>query len=171
MPEEKKERKAVAAKAKEEKKGTKMEKGEKEEPVRKSRPKEVKGEKVRATKEEKALQEKLKGKSKQVFRGRFGKSATRRKSNKKWQKWRVPRGIDFNVRTCRVKIPKTGYRTEKSIRGLHPSGKEEILIHNEAGLSSFNGKKAAVRIAAAVGKKKRITIRKKCSELGIKVLN
>ncbi len=156
-------------KGKEEEKAEKVQSKKKK--VRKAKPRENKEKKVPATSEEKALQEKIKAKTKQEFRGRFGKSSIRRPSKKKWQKWRKPRGIDFKIRESRLKIPKTGYRTEKSVRGLHPSGKKEILIHNEGGLLSLDGKNIAIRIATTVGKKKRIAIRKKCAELGLRVLN
>ncbi len=172
-PGKKKERKPLKKK-KEKGKGKKRGEPEKKEVKGKAEKPAWKKEKkveVPATKEEKKLQEKIKTKTRAEFRGRFGKSSIRRKSRKKWRKWRKPRGIDVHLRPSGGRIPKSGYGTARKIRGLHPCGKKEVLVRNEAELSLLQGKNAAVRIAGRVGKKKRAAIRKKCAELGAKVLN
>jgi large subunit ribosomal protein L32e len=88
--------------------------------------------------------------------------------------WRKPKGLDNKVRKefsgwpARVKI---GYGSPKELRGLHPSGYRDILIHNVGELSKINPKLEAGRIAATVGRKKRIEIVRKANELGIHILN
>ena len=119
----------------------------------------------------KKLQEKIKKKKKPTFRGHFGKRSVRRKSKEKWDKWRVPRGIDFVLRKEDGKRPKVGYRTPKKIRGLHPSGFKEMLVHNEEDVKKAKEAGCAIRIAGSVGKKKREQIIKIANELDIKILN
>ncbi|MCX8188896.1 MAG: 50S ribosomal protein L32e [Nitrososphaeria archaeon] len=88
--------------------------------------------------------------------------------------WRRPKGIDHKVRKeykgwpARVKV---GYRAPKAIRGLHPSGFKEVLVHNIQELLKLDPKVNAARIAHTVGTKKRIEIFEKAKELGIHVLN
>jgi len=90
------------------------------------------------------------------------------------KKWRKPSGSQSKLRKhkkSRGYMPHPGYGSPKSVRGLHPSGFEEILIYNLKDLEKMDSKKQACRIASKVGKKKRIEIMKKAGELKIKVLN
>ena len=64
-----------------------------------------------------------------------------------------------------------GFRGPASVRNLHPSGFEEVLIHNVDGLEGIDPKKQAVRIGGTVGTKKRMAIENRAAELGISVLN
>ena len=64
-----------------------------------------------------------------------------------------------------------GFRGPASVRNLHPSGFEEVLIQNIDGLEGIDPKKQAVRIGGTVGTKKRIAIQDRADELGIRVLN
>ena len=89
-------------------------------------------------------------------------------------KWRRPRGKQSKLRMhkkARGSMPNAGYGSPKSIRGMHPSGFEDVLVYNANSLEKMDSKKQACRIASTVGKKKRFEIMKKASELKIKVLN
>jgi len=90
------------------------------------------------------------------------------------KKWRKPRGSQSKLRKhkkARGFIPHPGYGSPKSVKGLHPSGFEEILIYNVNDLGKINSEKQACRIASSVGMKKRLKIMEKTKELKIKVLN
>ncbi|MDD4250731.1 MAG: eL32 family ribosomal protein [Candidatus ainarchaeum sp.] len=106
-----------------------------------------------------------------VFRGRFGKKNIRKKSIKKWQKWRKPRSIDLDRGLQHGFRPKIGYRSNKEIRDIHPSGYKEIRIENVNDLEKINIKENAIRISRTVGKRKRNEIVKKANEKGIWILN
>ncbi|MCD6229798.1 MAG: 50S ribosomal protein L32e [Candidatus Diapherotrites archaeon] len=88
--------------------------------------------------------------------------------------WRKPRGI-YNKRREGVvgkgAMPKIGYGTKASIRGLHPSGKCEVLVSNPSEAEGLDKEINVIRIAGTVGKKKRIDIVRKAKELGVRVLN
>ncbi len=106
-----------------------------------------------------------------VFRGRFGVRSIRSKSVEKFNKWRVPRGIDIKWEKgdgTRVTI---GYGNPKEIRGVHPSGYREVLVGNINDLKKINKESHAARIRSTVGKKKRIIIKAEAEKKGIKVLN
>jgi len=88
--------------------------------------------------------------------------------------WRKPRGRYSNKRKKLKEagpIPCIGYRQPKAVRGLHPSGYKEVLVHNVKELEKIDPKTEAARIASQVGLKKRLEIMKKAKELGIKILN
>lgn len=88
--------------------------------------------------------------------------------------WRKPRGKHSNARLKKkhaANMPNTGHRTDKEIRGLHPSGYEEVLVHNTDDLEELDEETEAARIASKVGGQKRETILEKAEELDIKILN
>lgn len=88
--------------------------------------------------------------------------------------WRRPRGEDSLQRRnkkSRGARPTTGYCQPRKIRGLHPCGLQDVLIFNAEQLGAFDPKKHALRIAAGVGKKKRIEMVKKAQEKGFRILN
>jgi len=124
------------------------------------------------SKETKKLQEKIRQKRRLLFKGRFGNRSIRRVANKKWQKWRKPRGID-NIRDMENgPIPKTGYGTDRKIRHLHPSGYAEKMVFNEKDIEALSaGQEIALRISGTVGKKKREQITKKAKEKNLLLLN
>ena len=88
--------------------------------------------------------------------------------------WRRPDGItskmrkNLKYRPSKVRI---GFRGPREVRGLHPSGFEEVMIYNVADLKKINPEKQAARIGGTVGTKKRLEIAKKAEELEIRVLN
>lgn len=106
-----------------------------------------------------------------VFRGRFGKKQFRRKSIKKWDKWRKPHGIDIDRCLAHGHRPKIGYRSDAALRDIHPSGYKEVLVCNFNDLSKIDNKTQAARISKTVGKRKRNEIIKKANESAIWVLN
>ena len=71
----------------------------------------------------------------------------------------------------RPAIVKIGYRSPVLVRGLHPSGLEDVLIHNIKELEALNPETQGARVASTVGKRKRVEIVKKAKELGIKIFN
>ncbi|WP_456454325.1 50S ribosomal protein L32e [Methanopyrus sp.] len=90
------------------------------------------------------------------------------------EKWRRPKGRHSKMRRklkSRPKMPNPGYGSPKKVRGLHPSGYEEVLVYNPKDLEKIDPKRQAARIASRVGKRKRQEILDKAEELGIVVLN
>ena len=89
-------------------------------------------------------------------------------------RWRKAQGIDSNVRKKKkgvIKSPNIGYRGPKKVRGLHPTGLEEVLIQNIADLENINRKKQIIKIASTIGAKKRRIILDLADEKRILVSN
>jgi len=89
-------------------------------------------------------------------------------------KWRKPKGLHSQLRRHKKEaghMPRAGYGSPRVVKGLHPSGFEDVLIFNTKDLEKIDSEKQACRIASSVGKKKRIEIMKKAEEMKIKVLN
>ncbi len=88
--------------------------------------------------------------------------------------WRKPKGNDNKMR-LQVKgyppIVKSGYGTERGLRGLHPSGLQPVWVHNVKELEGLDASKHIVYIASSVGLKKRLQILRRAEELGLKVAN
>ena len=87
--------------------------------------------------------------------------------------WRRPRGSKNPMRRKvwgRPPLPEVGYRKPRKIRGLHPSGLAEALVHNVRELEELDPKKYIARIAGGVGARKREEIIKRAKELGIRVV-
>jgi large subunit ribosomal protein L32e len=90
------------------------------------------------------------------------------------EKWRKPRGIHSKMRRhygYRPPIVSIGYRGPKDVRGYHPSGFMEVMVHNPAQLEKMDPKTQAARVGGTVGFKKKLAIEKRADELGIRVLN
>ena len=90
------------------------------------------------------------------------------------ENWRKPKGIHSKMKRGLKRRPpmvEVGYRGPAEVRGLHPSGFEEVMVYNVDGLEGIDPKKQAVRIGGTVGTKKRIAIEDRADELGIRVLN
>jgi len=88
--------------------------------------------------------------------------------------WRKPKGIDSKVRKKKkgwIKMPDIGYRSPKAVRGLHPSGFEEVIVYRPEDLEKLDPTKHAVRIAHTVGTRKRLAILEKAEELELVILN
>jgi Ribosomal protein L32E len=76
------------------------------------------------------------------------------------------RGVDGKGDTVEA-----GFRTPEAVRGLHPSGFEEVHVHNVDDLDGVDGETQAVRIASAVGGRKRERIEEAAEDRGVRVLN
>jgi large subunit ribosomal protein L32e len=88
--------------------------------------------------------------------------------------WRKPRGTLSKQRVgIKGKGPKVeaGFRSPEATRGLHPSGFEEVRVHNVDDLEGVDSDTEAVRIASKVGGRKRERIEDGAEERGIRVLN
>jgi len=88
--------------------------------------------------------------------------------------WRKARGIDSRTRIkskSGVKSPSAGYRGPKKIRGLHPSGFEEVRVEIFDDLKNLNNKKHAIKISTKLGIKKRINLIDYAQKRGFKILN
>ena len=89
-------------------------------------------------------------------------------------KWRRPKGIDSKMRLKKKgkpRSPSIGWSSPRAVRGLHPSGYEEVLVHNLRELEAIDPTRQVARIARTVGARKRETILARAKELGVKVLN
>lgn len=88
--------------------------------------------------------------------------------------WRKARGIDSKTRKKKksgVKSPSVGYRGPKKVRGLHPSGYEEVQIVSINDLKNLNKNTHALKISRKLGAKKRIFLIDYCQKRGFKILN
>ncbi|TLZ50598.1 MAG: 50S ribosomal protein L32e [Methanobacteriota archaeon] len=89
-------------------------------------------------------------------------------------RWRKPDGGQSKLRRhygYRPNVASIGYRGPKAVRGLHPSGFREVLVHRVRDLDPIDPKLEAARIAATVGARRRTEIEAAADEKGIRVLN
>ncbi len=89
-------------------------------------------------------------------------------------RWRKPRGIDNKMRTNEKGWPRVaniGWGGPAAVRGLHPTGKEEVLISNVNELKSVDKETQVARVSRTVGGKKRAQILEEAEKLGVKILN
>lgn len=89
-------------------------------------------------------------------------------------KWKKPKGNDNPMRLKLKGYPpvvSVGYRTPKIIRGLHPSGRRPVVIHNVAELEGLNPEEVIVYVSGKVGLRKREAIVKAALEKGFVVAN
>ncbi len=89
-------------------------------------------------------------------------------------KWRKPQGLHSKLRRhfrYRINVVSVGYRGPVRTRGLHSSGFREVLVYNPGQLKGIDPATQAVRIAHAVGMRKRKQIEEVAAEMGIRVLN
>jgi large subunit ribosomal protein L32e len=88
--------------------------------------------------------------------------------------WRRPRGtLSKQRRGIKGKgdTVQAGFRTPTAVRGKHPSGFEEVYVHNVDDLEGVDGDTEAVRIASKVGARKRERIETEAEDADIRVLN
>jgi large subunit ribosomal protein L32e len=88
--------------------------------------------------------------------------------------WRKPKGNDSSMRKNRKYRPpmaRVGFGKLASVRGLHPSGFREVMVHRPDDLDAIDPNTEAARVGARVGGRKRAFIHERADELGIRVLN
>ena len=88
--------------------------------------------------------------------------------------WRAPHGMDNKQRRnykYRGSLVRIGHGKVKAANGLHPSGFEEVMVHNSRDLDNIDAETQAARVGATVGGRKREVIHSRVDELGIRVLN
>jgi len=88
--------------------------------------------------------------------------------------WRKPHGMDNKQRRnfkYRGSLVRIGHGKVNAASGLHPSGFEEVMVHNTSDLDQIDAETQAARIGATVGGRKRENIHSRADELGIRVLN
>jgi len=166
----------------EKKKPAEKEEPEEEKPLRKKPKKPKEKEEVEERVHEARAKPKLDDRLKQLLALRSAKNAARPKFRRQeWfryrmfgDEWRKPQGGQSKLRRhfgYRWNLPSIGYRGPRAVRGLHPSGFQEMLVHNERQLEGLDATKQAVRIAHGVGTRKREIIEKACDDKGLRVLN
>jgi large subunit ribosomal protein L32e len=111
-------------------------------------------------------------------RHRTGKPAFKRQDyhmkKRTPESWRRPRGGLSKQRRrfkSRGPVVEAGFRTPTEIRGLHPSGFEEVYVENTDDLEGVDGDTHAVRIASSVGARKRERIEEEAENAEVRVLN
>lgn len=88
--------------------------------------------------------------------------------------WRRPTGEESSQRTGKSYRPAAvtvGFRGPRKARGLHPSGFEEVLVHNPDDLEDLDPDRQAARVGGSVGGRKREAIEERADELDVRVLN
>ncbi len=89
-------------------------------------------------------------------------------------RWRKPRGT-HNKKRMKFKfmgaLPRIGYKNMPKARGLHSSGKPEVLVSNMAELDALKEAEVVVRLASALGSKKRRVLEDRAKALKLEVLN
>ncbi|GIT74966.1 MAG: hypothetical protein Ct9H300mP30_0280 [Methanobacteriota archaeon] len=83
--------------------------------------------------------------------------------------WRKPKGKQSKQRMnlkYRSPMARIGYRKIASVRGLHPSGFEEVHVHKPSDLEGIDPERQAVRIGSRVGNRKRAQIHDRADDLG-----
>jgi large subunit ribosomal protein L32e len=88
--------------------------------------------------------------------------------------WRKPRGLHNKKRKYilgKGEMARPGYGSPAAVKGLHPSGFEEVLLSRAKDLDNVDPATQAIRIARTVGQRKRMDIVEKAQSLGLKILN
>ncbi|MGC8566293.1 MAG: 50S ribosomal protein L32e [Caldisphaera sp.] len=88
--------------------------------------------------------------------------------------WRKPKGIDAKMRLQRKGYPpivKVGYKGNKFIRGLHPSGLIPVVVSSVKDLESLSSDVHIVYISSSVGIRKRLTLLEAAKKRNLKIAN
>jgi len=88
--------------------------------------------------------------------------------------WRRPKGLHNKKRRHilgKGEVARVGYGSPVAVKGLHPSGFQDVLMARVQDLDELDPSTQAVRIARTVGQRKRMEIVRKARSLGLKILN
>ena len=88
--------------------------------------------------------------------------------------WRKPKGMQSKQRLnmkYRTPMARVGYGKISAVRGLHPSGFEDVLVNQPCDLDGLDPERQAIRVGASVGNRKRAKIHDRADDLGLRVLN
>tara|TARA_B100001250_G_scaffold162173_1_gene139283 strand:- start:949 stop:1605 length:657 start_codon:yes stop_codon:yes gene_type:complete len=88
--------------------------------------------------------------------------------------WRKPKGMQSKQRLnmkYRTPMVRVGYGKISAVRGLHPSGFEDVLVNQPSDLDGLDPERQAIRVGASVGNRKRTKIHDRADDLGLRVLN
>ena len=88
--------------------------------------------------------------------------------------WRAPHGMDSKQRRnykYRGSLVRVGHGKVAAARRHHPSGYQEIMVHNPNDHESIEPETQAARVGRTVGGRKRENIHARADELGIRILN
>lgn len=88
--------------------------------------------------------------------------------------WRRPKGLQNKKRRYilgKGGMARVGFGSPVAVKGLHPSGFQDVLMSRVQDLDELDPGTQAVRIARTVGQRKRMEIVNKARSLGLKILN
>ncbi len=117
--------------------------------------------------------ERLLGERRSTAQPKFNRQDHHKKKRVK-KSWRKPRGTHSKQREGvkgKGATVEAGFRSPEAVRGKHPSGFEEVRVHRPADLENVDPDTEAVRVASAVGGRKRERIEDRAADEGIRVLN
>lgn len=90
------------------------------------------------------------------------------------QKWRKPRGRHAKMRLHLrgyKRWPKTGWGSPQSVKGLHHTGLEIIMVHTLGALEQIDNAKQGIIIGGGVGSKKKLDLIAAAQSKNITILN
>ncbi len=90
------------------------------------------------------------------------------------KRWRLPRGKHSKVRQMhkgRPQMPQPGFGSPASVRGLHRSGLQEVVVARIEDIAGLDPKVHGVVISRTLGNKKRLEVLKAVSDAKLSLLN
>jgi len=88
--------------------------------------------------------------------------------------WRKPKGNDSKMRLQRKGYPpivKVGYKNDKRIRGLHPSGLIPVIVSNPRDMEGLTPEVHIIYISSNVGLRKRVELEGMARKMGFRIAN
>jgi len=93
---------------------------------------------------------------------------------KKDTRWRRPKGRHSKLRhqtAGHAKKVMPGFRSERSVRGLHQSGLVSIIVHTPNDVAELDKNTQGAIVASTVGKRKKLIIIESLKKAGVALLN